>query len=229
MDYRFALLDTLNAYFPEGKQVFINNNIDDVIKEIMRADQSIPPNYELCKKVITYLTPKSVKYIYNTYLKNMSKKLIKKLTNDHMIMLIRPTDINSLSVLLAYSKRYIFSYDSLEHVLMLIKTSKVYTMDMINILLEISTDEVYSTDENYSTNKDYSIDDILLELTIKCCQNISDFNINSIIPVAGVQKHTASKIMEAIITFTGVHIDNEAIDHLHQCGIHVQEPERFFN
>lgn len=130
-------------------------------------------------------------------------------------------EINDLCFILQYCMRHMLHDEEEEYILELIRTSKVYTMDMINILLHIS-ENIKSSQENK-----------LFELIAICSQNICNFDINN---VTCIYNHSSSgntirisRIIEIIITFTEIHVDENVINYLRtDCNIHVQEPERFY-
>lgn len=236
MNNKFILpLEWIN-YTPIIKERFISYNLKKICKEIARAGEYEPPNYKLCNEIVQYLSSDDITIICNKYINKMSPNVINyvinyiKTHNHHFIDNIVVEDINNFKFILLKSKRSIFTFSEVEHIFKLIRYTKVYTMDILNLLLEISSD----IDDNiYNIG---CLENTLLELTTSCCLNISNFNIKEIIPInsaifmdIGKPLKLASKVIEIIIALTCVIVDENVIDHLRNCNIDVQNPERFIN
>lgn len=203
-------------------------NLEPICQEIIRADQDTPPNYELCDEITLYLNVKNTVIFCNKYGKDMSNNIIRHIDlNCRNIICSMPIEnINEFKFIYLKSKHTILLDHELEYVFNLMKTSQVYTMDMMNTILEISID----LDDNLYSN---GIKNILLELAALCCQNISNFNIKNIKPrdlryLDGLTP-MVNKVIETIIALSRILISQDDIDYLARYNINVQEPERFFN
>lgn len=226
---------------------------NDFITEIYTKTLYHKTNSEFYE-IIPYFSNDNIKYFNETYLKyipihvfshmmgheNYKNYIQQQLTRIPRTINVCEHKITNLSTILLKSRRFILENNEKEYIFDLISNAKKYTPEMINLLLELCLDELTPLEES-----------TIFELLEFCCQNVKNFSTSDIKPTSGAIPYIymdelyidflgnlqdtsecyplLCHAIEIVITFTGIHIDEAAIDHIKACGISITEPERFLD